>query len=65
MIGVYRAQPGSSEAKPVSFVAHSNRKIKPSVLCNVFLDPGDYVIGMEYFSIQTSIYYEKSRTHRN
>ena len=46
MIGVYRAAiVGANEPKLISYVERSNRKIKPSVLCSVFLDPGTYVIG--------------------
>ncbi|XP_066912144.1 calpain-15-like [Clytia hemisphaerica] len=44
MIGVYRAMETTTELKPTSFVIHSNRKLKPSVLCNCFLDPGVYII---------------------
>ena len=46
MIGVYRAAiVGANEPKLISYVERSNRKIKPSMLCSVFLDPGTYVIG--------------------
>ncbi|XP_047126988.1 calpain-15 isoform X1 [Hydra vulgaris] len=44
LIGVYKATSGSSQPKPLKYITHSERKIKPSVLCNVFLDVGVYLI---------------------
>lgn len=43
-IGVFRATSGTAEPKPIKYIAHSDRKLKPSVLCNVFLDVGVYLI---------------------
>ena len=43
-LGVYRAVEGAAQPRPVSYVAHSPRKIKPSVGCNVFLEAGTYLI---------------------
>ena len=45
MVSVFRATPGTHEPSAVSYIAHSDRKIKPSVLCNVFLEVGAYLIG--------------------
>jgi len=43
-IGIYRASSVRSDPRPISYVAHSERRIKPSVLCNVFLEEGTYLI---------------------
>lgn len=48
-IGVFRATSGTAEPKPIKYIAHSDRKLKPSVLCNVFLDVGVYLIGWYFF----------------
>lgn len=54
-VGVYRATSGTAEPRPISYVAHSDRRIKPSVLCNVFLDAGVYLIG-NFFCFYCQIY---------
>ena len=52
MLGVYRAVINdTNEPKLIGYVERSNRKIKPSVLCSVFLDPGTYVIGKKNLMI--------------
>lgn len=54
-VGVYRATSGTAEPRPISYVAHSDRRIKPSVLCNVFLEAGVYLIG-NFFCFYCQIY---------
>lgn len=49
-LGVYRAVEGAAQPRPVSYVAHSPRKIKPSVGCNVFLEAGTYLITPSAFN---------------
>eukprot|EP00794_Sanderia_malayensis_P007082 gene7082-7880_t len=43
-LGIFRAVEGDPSPRPQSYVAHSARKIKPSVGCNVFLESGTYLI---------------------
>lgn len=45
MVGVFRTAEGATQPKPQSYVAHSQRKIRQSVGCNVFLEAGAYLIG--------------------
>jgi len=44
MVGVYRTAEGASQPIPQSYVAHSLRKLRQSVGCNVFLETGTYLI---------------------
>ena len=50
MVGVYRTAEGASQPRPQSYVAHSPRKLRQSVGCNVFLETGTYLIGMSCFA---------------
>ena len=47
-MGVYETAEGASQPRPRSHVANSPRKIRQSVGCNVFLEPGAYMLGIYY-----------------
>eukprot|EP00112_Aurelia_sp_Birch-Aquarium-sp1_P002218 Seg1238.1 transcript_id=Seg1238.1/GoldUCD/mRNA.D3Y31 product=Calpain-D protein_id=Seg1238.1/GoldUCD/D3Y31 len=44
LVSVFRTAEGVTQPRPQSYVAHSPRKIKPSVGCNIFLEAGVYLV---------------------
>ena len=49
LVSVFRTAEGATQPRPQSYVAHSPRKIKPSVGCNIFLEAGAYLVGESFF----------------
>ena len=55
MVGVFRTVEGATQPKPQSYVAHSPRKIRQSVGCNVFLEAGAYLIGTSMLFVKLKL----------